>query len=243
MTGSVFLRYEILRTFRNWRFFVLALAWPLALYLSVATANRHHSFDGISFPVYFMAAMLTMGTMNCVVSSGARIANERSAGWTRQLRITPLSARSYIRAKAICGYLMALLTIGVMFAAGTALGVRLTATEWLTLLGLSLAGLVPFAIMGIAFGHLLRADALLPAVGGATTLFALLGGAYGFQIATSGPLFEFCKALPSYWLVQAGKVALYGGSWPAEGWLVVAAWTVALLPIAVLAYRRATSRA
>ena len=36
MTSSVFLRYEILRTFRNWRFVVLALAWPLALYLSIA---------------------------------------------------------------------------------------------------------------------------------------------------------------------------------------------------------------
>jgi ABC-2 type transport system permease protein len=242
VTSSVFVRYEVLRTFRNWRFFVLALAWPLALYLSVATANRHQTFDGISFPLYFMTAMLAMGTMNCVVSSGARIATERSAGWTRQLRITPLSARSYIRAKAICGYLMALLTIGVMFAAGTALGVRLSAAEWLTVLGLSLAGLVPFAVMGIAFGHLLRPDALLPAVGGATTLFALLGGAYGFQIATSGPLYQFSKALPSWWLVQAGKVALHGGTWPAEGWLVVGAWTAGLLPVAVLAYRRATGR-
>lgn len=243
MTSSVFLRYEVLRTFRNWRFLVLALAWPLALYLSIATANRHHSFDGISFPVYFMAAMLTVGTMNSVVTSGARIAAERSAGWTRQIRITPLSTRSYLRAKVICGYLLALLTIGVMFAAGTALGVRMSASEWLTLLGLTLAGLVPFAVLGIVLGHLLSADSLLPAVGGATTLFALLGGAYGFQIATSGPLFQICRALPSYWLVQAGKDALHGGGWPAEGWLVVAAWTLVLAPVAVLVYRRDTGRA
>ena len=243
MNSSIFLRYEILRTFRNWRFVIIALAWPLALYLAIATANKHHNFDGISFPVYFMAAMLTVGTMNSVVVSGARIAAERSAGWTRQIRITPLTTRSYIRAKVICGYLLALLTIGVMFAAGTALGVRLSASEWLTLLGLTLAGLVPFAVLGIVFGHLLRADSLMPAVGGATTLFALLGGAYGFQLATSGPLFQICKALPSYWLVQAGKVALHGGGWPAEGWLVVAAWTLVLAPVAVLAYRRDTGRA
>jgi ABC-2 type transport system permease protein len=107
MNSSIFLRYEILRTFRNWRFVLFALAWPLALYLSIAAANRHHTFDGISFPVYFMAAMLTLGTMNSVVTSGARIAAERSAGWTRQIRITPLSTRSYIRAKVICGYLLA----------------------------------------------------------------------------------------------------------------------------------------
>lgn len=49
------------------------------------------------------------------------------------------------------------------------------------------------------------------------------------------------KALPSYWLVQAGKsVTVGGGDWPAEAWLVIAAWTVILLPIAGFAYRRTT---
>ena len=49
------------------------------------------------------------------------------------------------------------------------------------------------------------------------------------------------KALPSYWLVQAGKsVTVGGGDWQAEAWLVIAAWTVILLPIAGFAYRRTT---
>ena len=50
------------------------------------------------------------------------------------------------------------------------------------------------------------------------------------------------KLLPSYWLVQAGKSASGGGDWPAEGWIVVAIWIVALVPLAVLVYRRDTSR-
>jgi ABC-2 type transport system permease protein len=50
------------------------------------------------------------------------------------------------------------------------------------------------------------------------------------------------KALPSYWLVQAGKSTLGGGGWPAEGWIVIAAWTVVLVPLAVLVYRRDTNR-
>ena len=75
------------------------------------------------------------------------------------------------------------------------------------------------------------------------TLFALLGGAYGFQLATSGTLFEVLKGLPSYWLVQAGKSALHGGGWPAEGWIVIAAWTAVLIPVTVAVFRRDTSRA
>ncbi len=123
------------------------------------------------------------------------------------------------------GYLRALLTIALMCLAGTALGVRLSAGGWLTMVGLLLVGLIPFAVLGILLGHLLSADASAPAVGGIVTLFALLGGVYGFQVATSGPVFEVIKGLPSYWLVQAGKTALGGGGWPAEGWIVIAAWT------------------
>lgn len=63
----------------------------------------------------------------------------------------------------LCGYLMALLTIAAMCLAGTALCVRLSAGEWLTVVGLVLVGLVPFAVLGILFGHLLSTDSLTPA--------------------------------------------------------------------------------
>lgn len=137
---------------------------------------------------------------------------------------------------------MAALTIAAMCVAGTMLGVRLSAGGWLTVIGLPLVGLVPFAVLGILLGHVLTPDSLLPAVAGITTLFALLGGAYGFQVARSGAMFEIVKGLPSYWLVQAGKTGLGGSSWPAEGWLVIAVWAAVLVPLAVLAYRRDTSR-
>jgi ABC-2 type transport system permease protein len=243
VSSATYLKYEVLRNFRNWRFIIFTLLWPLVLYFTIASANRHATFDGISFPVYFMTAMTAMGSMIAVTSSGARIALERAAGWTRQLRLTPLRARGYFRAKVLCGYLMALLTIAGLGVAGFILGVRLPASGWLTVVGLMLAGLVPFTVLGIIFGHLLRSDTLSPVVGGITTLFALLGGAYGFQVASSGPMFAVTKALPSYWLVQAGKTALGGAGWPAEAWIVIAAWTAVLLPLAVLVYRRDTSRA
>ena len=68
-------------------------------------------------------AVMYLGTMAAVISSGARIAAERSVGWTRQMRIKPLSAAAYFRAKVLCGYVMALLTIVLLCASGTALGV------------------------------------------------------------------------------------------------------------------------
>jgi ABC-2 type transport system permease protein len=242
MSTTTYVRYEVIRNFRIWQFIFFALAWPLIVFFSVTSANRHSVFDGVSFPLYFMAGMAAMGTIIGVVSRGSLIAVERSIGWTRQMRITPLRAGAYFGAKVLCGYLMALLTIAVMCLAGIAMGVRLSAGEWLTMVGLLLVGLIPFAVLGILLGHLVSPEALLPAVGGITTLFAFLGGAYGFLVAKSGVMFDIIKGLPSYWLVQAGKAALGHGSWPAEGWIVIGAWTVALIPLAMLVYRRDTSR-
>ena len=243
MSSSAYTRYELLRSFRNVRFFVLSLALPVVLYLAVAGSERHATFDGTAFPLYFMTAMAALGTMTAVIASGARIAADRSVGWTRQMRITPLRAMAYFRAKVLCGYLMALLTIVVLCLSGTVLGVRLGAGGWVTVIGLLLVGLIPFALLGILLGHVVTTDSLAPAVGGITTLFALLGGVYGFQLAHSGPLFDVMRALPSYWLVQAGQTAFGGGVWHAEGWIVVAIWTAALAPLAVWVYRRDTDRA
>jgi len=242
MNTLTYLRYEILRNIRIWQFLVFSLAFPLVLYFTVAGANRHAIFNGVEFPLYFMTAMATVGTMIAVVSRGAVIAAERAIGWTREIRITPLRTAVYLGAKILCGYLMALLTIAVISAAGIALGVRLSASAWVTVVGLLLIGLVPFAMLSIFLGHVLNSDSLTPAVGGITTLFALLGGAYGFQIARSGAMFEVIKALPSYWLVQAGRTALAGGGWPLEGWIVITVWSVVLARLAMLAYRRDTRR-
>jgi ABC-2 type transport system permease protein len=55
-------------------------------------------------------------------------------------------------------------------------------------------------------------------------------------------LLGIAQALPSYWLVQAGHVALGGAAWGAKGWLIMGAWTVVLGGLAILAYQRDTKR-
>jgi ABC-2 type transport system permease protein len=242
MTGLTYIRYEVLQLFRNWRFLLFSFAYPLVIFWAVGVPNRHHTFDGISFPLYFMAGMAVVGGMIAVISTGARIALERTSGWTRQLRMTPLNPRVYFTAKVLCGYLGAIITIALVCLSGVALGVRMPAEEWAKFAGLLLVGLIPLAALGVALGHLVSADAMTPVVGGTVTALALLGGSYGFLVAKSGVLFGVMKALPSYWLVQASKVASGGNAWPALAWIVIAAWAAAMIPLAVLVYRRDTSR-
>lgn len=242
MSSSTHFRYEIVRTFRNRAFLYLTLALPLVLFLSIASANRHAIYQGIKFPLYFMTAMAVYGALFAVIAPSGRTARDRAGGWTRQMRITPLRPRTELTSKVVATYLVALPSLVLLYLAGAALGVRLDATQWLKLTGLLLLGLAPFVVIGLALGYLLPIDALTPALGGTVILFALLGGVFGFQLAKSGPLFDFMKGLPSYWLVQAGKATISGGGWPTEAWIVVAVWTVVLIPVAALTYRRSTSR-
>jgi ABC-2 type transport system permease protein len=175
-----------------------------------------------------------------MISSGARIANERTTGWTRQLRITPLSVRAYFRAKVVTAYAMALVTIILLYLAGLTLGVSMAAGKWLTMTGLLVVGLAPFAALGILLGHLLTVDAMGPATGGLTSLLALVSGTW-FPIQ-SGFVHDIAQFLPSYWLVQASHVPLTSHAWSGKGWAVVIGWTAILAGLARFAYKRDTAR-
>jgi ABC-2 type transport system permease protein len=243
MNALVYARYELVRTFRNRRFFVFSLGFPLVLYYLTATANRHEQNlggSGISAPLYLMVGLAAFGSMNAMLATGARIAGERGVGWNRQLRLTPLSTRTYFRVKVLIAYATALLTIGLLYVAGATLGVRLGAEDWAKMTALILVGLVPFAALGVLMGHLLTTQSIGPAMGGTTALLGFLGGVW-FPI-TGGAMLKVAEALPSYWLVQASHVGLGGAGWSSTGWAVVAAWSVAATALARRVYRRDTQR-
>jgi ABC-2 type transport system permease protein len=245
MNPMAYTRYELLRAFRNKRFFLFSLAFPLALYFLTAGPSRdEHNLQGtgLSAPLYFMVSMASWGTMTAMLGTGARIAGEREVGWNRQLRISPLSAFSYLRAKVAISYLMAAMSLVLLYVSGVILGVRLPAGEWLAMTGLILVGLIPFAAAGILLGHRLNTDSIGPVMGGGTALLALVSGTW-FPIDKSSLLHDIGQDLPSYWLVQANRVALGGDGWPARGWMIVALWSAVLTVLAARAYRNDTGRA
>jgi ABC-2 type transport system permease protein len=233
--GVTYLKFELLRTLRNRRFSILSLVFPVIMYFLIAAPNKNNDDLGklgIFAPQYYMVGLLGFGAMIAGLSAGARIAAERQVGWNRQLRLTPLSPRDYFRAKVV------LLSI-----AGLILGVRIPADQWLRMCAMVLVAAVPFAALGIGLGHLLTTDAMGPATGFGTALFAFLGGTW-FPITGSGAFVTFCKLLPSYWLVQAGQIGNNGSTnpWGTEGWIVIAVWIGATVALARWAYRRDTKR-
>lgn len=250
MIGSLlanreYLRCELLRTLRNRRFFIFSIIFPLALYYVIAGPNRgQHDIGGSGIPatLYFMVSISSFGTMTAMLSAGARIAAERSTGWNRQLRISPLTAREYFRAKVVTGYLVAIASIVLLYAAGLSLGVSLPASRWLGMFVHVIIALIPFAALGILLGHLLAVDSMGPVMGGLTALLALVSGTW-FPVPDHGVIHAIAVELPSYYLVQAGRIGIGGQAWATHGWIVLAAWTLALTMLARRAYVRDTGRA
>src|SRR5699024_11527681 len=67
-------------------------------------------FRSISMGVY--------GAMLATTSAGAMVAVERSRGWTRQLRLTPLTPVAYILLKACCAVVLGALSVAAVYLAG-----------------------------------------------------------------------------------------------------------------------------
>ena len=229
-------RYELLRTFRNRRFFVFSLGFPLVLYFLIAGPNKNvHDFgnSGISAPLYYMVGLASFGTMSAMLSSGAGSpasaprAGTGSCGSLRCRRARISGPRCRPRTR-MARHGRAALHLGHHTGRATA------AAEWLRMTVLILIGLVPFAALGILIGHLVTVDSIGPVMGGTVSLLALVSGTW-FPLGQHSFLHDVAQFLPSYWLVQAGHVAL-GGPLGARAWIVVAAWTVVLVALA----RRAT---
>ena len=232
-------RAELLRMTRDRMTFFFTVGFPLILFWVIAGPNVDaKGFDarGVTLGVYYMCTMAAYGAMIAVISLGGRIASERQTGWTRQLRISPLTPRTYFRTKLGVAFLAAGVTIGLLYVSGFAAGIRLPADRWLVMTGLIVLALVPFAALGVWMGHLLTVNAVGPAVGAGTGLLALLSG-FWFPI-NSGIVREIVEFLPSRWLVEASQSAITGETWPLKGWIVVLGWSALLTLGAVRTYRR-----
>jgi ABC-2 type transport system permease protein len=243
MSQRTYLRYELLRALRNRRFFVFSLGFPLVLYLVIAGPQRddtNFAGSGIPTALYYMVGLVAFGTMNAMLGGGMRIAAERVTGWNRQLRLSPLSPLAYFRAKVVTAYVVAGLSIVTLYLAGAALGVRIAAGRWIEMTVLILIGLIPFAALGVVFGHLVTPDSGGPVVGGSVALLALLGGTW-FPV-DDGVVHVIAECLPSYWLTQASHIGVGGSAWGITGWLVTAAWSAGLIALATIVYRRDTGR-
>ncbi len=238
-----YLTTEVRRTFRVPRFYVFSLAMPLVLYLLFSSIYGG-TVDGTTTTTWFMVNMSVFGAMGAATAVGGRIAAERESGWTRQLRLTPLTGRSYLAGKAATSLVVAVPSLLLLYTAGWLIkGVSLPVGTWGAVFGWTLVGLVPFVALGILLGHALTGETLGAVAGALFTVLALLGGIWFPVDQMPDALASVARATPSYWLADAGREPLSGHTIGIHGVLMLALWTVAFALAAARCYRRDTARA
>ena len=119
MAGTLALtRAELRRLFRNRRYFIFTVGFPVVLYLLVGK-NVSAKAYGISFAAYYMVTMAIFGAFSGALTGNAqRISQEKKDGWIRQLRLTPLPANAYVISKILVSMVATVPSIVIVLLLG-----------------------------------------------------------------------------------------------------------------------------
>jgi ABC-2 type transport system permease protein len=153
-----------------------------------------------------MIAMMAYGAIGAALGATIRIAFDRSSGWLRQLRVTPVPPAASSAVDVLVGALLVLPSLVVVAAVGRFVnGVQFGLGTWLAIVGALWAGSVVFVALGVAVGLALDAQAAGAAIGVLGTILAALGGLWiPVEVFPSG-MVAVAHAMPSYWYAELGR--------------------------------------
>ena len=173
------LRLELLRMVRNSPYLIFVLALPAGFYLLYTHMyNAGGTLGHTTWGAYSMVSMAVFGGIGAALNTlGTRFAAERTSGWTRLLRTTPLSAGAYVSAKIAAAMLSAIPAIALLLLLGGAVnGIALPMGTWVAIGGLVLLGVLPFAALGLVLGFLFDSSAAQPVQVILWLALSMLGG-------------------------------------------------------------------
>ncbi|BFU45295.1 ABC transporter permease [Krasilnikovia sp. MM14-A1004] len=239
-----YLRFELRRLARDPRLMLFTVLGPVATYVMFSSMGADGDrFDGLDDAAALMVGLAGYGAVAAVLIVGASVAQERAAGWLRQLRVTPLPSGRAVVAKAVVSMLSALPAVAAVGVAGRIQHhVELSVSRWAALLALMWLGTVPFALLGLAIGYGLTPHLAQPVTFVAFLGLSVLGGLLVPVTYFPAALQHLAHALPTYRFAELGWRSVAGMAPTAAGLGVLTAWTVAFAAVAVLAYRRSTAR-
>lgn len=168
---------------------------------------------------------------------------ERALGWSRQLRITPLSPVAYISIKMITSLILGLASVAAVYAAG-ALTQKpsMPAFTW-AITGASVwLGSIVFSAFGLFVGYLLPSENVMQILGFAIMLLSFGGGLFL-------PLNHFPHALrtlttytPLYGINQMVHFPLTGGAFDIAWLANTLAWLALFTAGAAWRFKSDTAR-
>lgn len=233
---------EILKVMRAPEYIVPTLFMPVAFY---SVFGIIISMGGSNNAAYLLATYGVFAVMGpSIFGFGIAVATERELGWLDLKRAAPVPAWSYLLAKILTTLVFATLALCLLYvAAGFFGGVVLPRATWATLLAVHVSATLPFILIGLTIGLLLKSNG---AVAVANLLFlslAVLGGLWIPIMVFPQAMQTGANFLPTFHMAE---IALYVAGAPGERNLLthvlaVTVMTVVMIGVTALAWRRQKS--
>jgi ABC-2 type transport system permease protein len=238
-------RLEVRRLLRNRRTMILALVLPVLFFVGFGLNNSyvHQRAGHGNVSAAEMISIALYGAVAATATGGAMVSIERAAGWSRQLRVTPLSPMAYVVIKMLTALVLAAGAVCAVYLVGAVTNkVSMPADLWV-ITGLCVwIGSLLFAAFGLFTGYLLPSENVTQVISLALTLFCFAGGLFIPLSQFPPTLLTVARFTPLYGLNQLVHYPLTGGTlhW---GWIVnLAVWLAIFVAGAAWRLRRDTAR-
>jgi ABC-2 type transport system permease protein len=228
---------EVRRLTRNRRTLIISIVLPCVFYLlfglNKAYALLPYGHGNVSAEI--MISMALYGAVLATTSGGAMVSIERALGWSRQLRLTPLSPAAYVTIKMLTALVLGLCSVVAVFLLGLIVHkASMPGYLWIVS-GLCVwIGSLVFAAFGLFMGYLLPTENVMQFLGLGLALLSFAGGLFIPLSQFPHAVQEIAKWTPLYGLNMIVHAPLLGGgvqwNWVANAviWLAIfaagAAW-------------------
>jgi ABC-2 type transport system permease protein len=209
--NTTVLRIELKRMLRNRRTVIFTLVFPAALFFAFGSgADWNQPVGHGNVAAYVMTSMALYGAALTAASGGAMVAMERALGWSRQLRLTPLSPTAYILMKALLALVLGAVAITVVNLAGLVQGKPSMPTHvWLGCAVLTLVCTMVFAALGVFVGYLVPGENAMQVLGPGLALFSFLGNVF-LPIDQGSNMWHIASLTPMFGVAEVSRAPLTG---------------------------------
>lgn len=231
-----YIRLEVRRTLRDTMFVIFGVGMPVLMYLLFTNLGENDP----EWRTVSMVGMAAYGAVGSALNTGGGVAEDKTIGWLRQLRVTPMTPRQVVTGRALTGSVTVLPSIAaVLLAGGLVNGVRLDVWQWAVIALLLWLGSIPFTLLGLGNGYRLTAQTTGVANMVCNLGLSVLGGLW-FPVALfPGWLQSVSSYTPTNRFAQLGTAVADGHAPSAAAVAVLVAWLLAFGSYAVVSYRRA----
>ena len=247
--SPAFLGIELKRSFSNSGLIIFTLIFPIAMLFTIALPNQKYPATDVPLDQGGLTAgvpiMISMAVYAAMVSStmiGVSVATERSQGWSRQLRLTPLNPAVYIGVKVVTGLAIGAVGVIATLVVGTVIGIQAPLGN---LIGAGLVAWVSslmLTALGLAVGYAFPAQNAMRYLGPILPILSFMGGLFVPLQLLPDALQTAAKFTPLWGIADMAQKLVVGATPEAWSFVNFVVWFAVFAVLAVLMFRRDTKR-